>query len=667
MSWQVRIAQALSVAVVCALALAVPTGRIEASAASLPADHPDGTILSKYCFTCHNDKRKVGGLVLENKDLTHVGPDAETWEKVVRKLRMGSMPPPGMPRPDLQTTDNFVTALENKLDEEAALHPNPGRTQALHRLNRAEYANAVRDLLGLDVDTATFLPPDDADTQGLDNNASLLSVSPALLERYLIVARRVSRLALGLPPAGPVIETFKAPKLSTQEVQGEGLPFGTRGGAAIDYTFPADGQYLIKVRLRRQLYDYVDGLQEAEQLDVRIDGKPVKLFKVGGENHGLTAAESFAGEIYGGSDWETWALNADAGLQLRMPITAGPHVVAVSFLRSFLKPEDALTRSPGVAGHLASDETPTMALDSVSISGPYDASDRGEDTPSLRKVLTCRPKTSAEEEPCARKILSSLARQAYRRPVSAREVQTLMEFYRDGRKDGDFKTGVQVALSRILTSPNFLFRVEQDPPHAVPGKAYRISDLELASRLSFFLWSSIPDKTLLDLASEEPAASAGGAGRAGQTDDRRSAVQGPGGQLRRPVAAAAQHQERRAGSAYVPCVRRGAARVDGTGNHPVRERPDPPQPQRGGAFERPLHLPQRASGPALRRSRRRRHADAAGRPAAPTARAGACWARARCRWSPPTPTAPRRCCAASGCWTAFWAPRRLSRRPMCRR
>ncbi len=223
-----RIAPFVTVILACGAVSAAAAAGLGAEAP--PAGHPDGSMLSKYCFTCHNDKRKVGGLSLAAKDITNVGPDAETWEKVVRKLRMGAMPPPGMPRPDLQTTDGFVASLENALDQEAALHPNPGRTQAVHRLNRAEYKNAVRDLLGLDVDTATLLPPDDADTQGLDNNASLLSVSPALLERYLIVARRVSRLALGMPPASPVTDTFTTPKLATQQDAIDGLPFGSRGG-----------------------------------------------------------------------------------------------------------------------------------------------------------------------------------------------------------------------------------------------------------------------------------------------------------------------------------------------------------------------------------------------------------------------------------------------------
>jgi hypothetical protein len=257
MRWPGRIVQALFAALACTAASLGPTNGHMASAAapSLPASHPDPSVLGAYCFKCHNDQRRVGGLALDTKDLNHVGPDAEVWEKVVRKLQMGAMPPPGLPRPDAKTTDAFVQSLEASLDHEAALHPNPGRTQALHRLNRAEYRNAVRDLLGLDVDTATLLPPDDADTQGLDNNASLLSVSPALLERYLIVARQVSRLALALPPSSAVINTIKAPKLSSQAEQGEGLPFGTRGGAAITYNFPADGEYVIKIRLRRQLYD----------------------------------------------------------------------------------------------------------------------------------------------------------------------------------------------------------------------------------------------------------------------------------------------------------------------------------------------------------------------------------------------------------------------------
>ncbi|HVY34789.1 MAG TPA: DUF1592 domain-containing protein, partial [Caulobacteraceae bacterium] len=408
------------------------------------------------------------------------------------------------PRPDNQTTDSFVAALEGQLDHVAALHPNPGRTQALHRLNRAEYKNAVRDLLGLDVDTAALLPPDDADTQGLDNNASLLSVSPALLERYLIVARRVSRQAMGLPPSGAVTETFKVPKLAAQEDQSEGLPFGSRGGASITYNVPVDGEYVLKLRLRRQLYDYIMGLQEPEQLDVRIDGARVKTFKIGGGEHGVAATESFAGEIFGDRDWEKWAHEADAGLELRLPLKAGPRVISASFVGNFVEPENAVMHLGGSARRLLLyDETRAQALDSVAISGPFNASSKGHaETASLRKILVCKPATAAQEEPCAKRILTSLATQAFRRPITAKETATLIGFYREGRQGGDFTTGLQVGVSRILSSPNFLFRVEQDPPRIAPGGVYRVSDRELASRLSFFLWSSIPDPTLATLAAQ---------------------------------------------------------------------------------------------------------------------------------------------------------------------
>ena len=497
MSLQSRVAQAFVVMFACAAAI-FPTG--EGRAAAAP-DHPDTAVLSQYCFTCHNDKRKAGGLVLQTKDLNNVGPDAETWEKVVRKLRMGAMPPPGQPRPDNQTTDAFVSALEGQLDHEAALHPNPGRTQALHRLNRAEYKNAVRDLLGLDVDTATLLPPDDADTQGLDNNASLLSVSPALLERYLIVARRVSRQALGAAPGAAGSETFKVSTYAGQEDQGQDLPFGTRGGTTLTYNFPTDGEYLIAVRLRRSLYGYIIGLQEPEQLEVRIDGVRVKTFKVGAEDHGKTAPRGFAGELYGDPDWERWVHEADAGLDVRVPVKAGPRVISVSFVGRAANPQDALIRARKSSGLLARDDTRVQAVDTVSITGPYVTPAAGPlDTPSLRRILTCRPKTSAEEGPCARRIVTSLASQAYRRPVTAKDVQKIMAYYRDGRKAGDFMTGLQEALSCILASPDFLFRVEHDPTRASPGSAYRLSDLELASRLSFFLWSSVPDRSLESLA-----------------------------------------------------------------------------------------------------------------------------------------------------------------------
>ncbi len=486
----------------CGTIFAEQTGAKVTAAAPAPSSaHPlDAAMLGKYCFTCHNSKKRAGGLALDTKDLSHVSGDAEVWEKVLRKLRMGAMPPLGMPRPDSQTTVAFVQALEAQLDREAALRPRPGRTRALHRLNRAEYKNAIRDLLALDIDTTTLLPPDAADAQGLDNNASLLTVSPALLERYQILGQRVSRLALAMPPSGPDIETFKMSKLSTQDGQGEGLPFGSRGGGAIRYNFPADGKYVVKLLLKRQLYDYIIGLNEPEQIDLRIDGESVKTFKVGGEDHGLTAPDSYGGEIFGDPDWEHWVIHADDNFEVRLDVKAGPHVVDVSFAGRHGLAEDPTLRAKRTGGNLTRDETLPQAIDSVVISGPYGATAGGADTPSLRKIMLCRPATGADETPCAKLIISALARQAYRRPVADKEVEGLMAFYREGRRDGDFTAGLQLALARILTAPSFLFRVEPDPPNLAPGATYRISDLALASRLSFFLWSSIPDATLVDLA-----------------------------------------------------------------------------------------------------------------------------------------------------------------------
>jgi len=502
-----RIALALVVLAACVAAVGcvAPVGvatDVKAAAAQPAPAHPDGALLSKYCFACHNSKSRVGGLALDAKDVANVGADAETWEKVIRKLRAGAMPPVGRPRPDQQTTGAFVEALETQLDRQAALHPNPGRTQPLHRLNRAEYKNAVRDLLALDVDTTTLLPPDDADAHGLDNNASLLTVSPARLERYLIVARQVSRLALALP-SSPVIATLRAPKLTSQEAQGEDLPFGSRGGAVFHYNFPADGEYVVKIRLRRQIQDYIIGLQEPEQIDLRIDDERIKSFAVGGEDHGLAAVQSYAGEMYGGADWEQWAHIADDGLQARLPVQAGPRTVSVSFVDRLAKREDALTEPGALVGTLFPyDESRLQAIDSVAISGPVANASGGADTPSLRKILLCQPAKAYEEEACAKRILSALASQAYRRPVTGKEIEMLMAFYADGRRDGDFRAGLQAALSGILATPSFLFRIERAPPRAAPGAAYPISDLDLASRLSFFLWSSIPDAALVDLAAK---------------------------------------------------------------------------------------------------------------------------------------------------------------------
>ena len=466
-----------------------------------PAAPVDRTLLATYCVRCHNQKLRTADLALDTVDLANAGRDAEVLEKVLQKLHLGVMPPPGLPRPDQRTTDAFVAGLEAELDRAAELHPNPGRTDSLHRLNRAEYQNAIRDLLSMDVDVSSLLPADDADIHGFDNIAGLLSVSPALLERYMSAARKLSNRALGIRAPGPITDTYTVPDLAQQDAQvSDELPFGSRGGTAIHHDFPVDGEYLIKIRLRRQIYDYITGLDRSERLEVRLDGERVKAFAIGGEDHGRPAPQSFAGDVLGDPEWEKYALTADAGLELRIPVKAGRHGLGVSFVGAFTEPE-GVVQPRQKYGDYSRDESREQGVESVAISGPIAATgDPGADTPSRRTILVCRPARSLDEEPCARRILSRLALRAYRRPVADREVQTLLSFYQAGRRERGFEAGLQFALERILADPSFLFRVERDPAKAGPQAVYRITDLELASRLSFFLWSSIPDEELLDLA-----------------------------------------------------------------------------------------------------------------------------------------------------------------------
>jgi hypothetical protein len=469
--------------------------------AASPGFSDQSAVLGQYCFRCHSQKLRTADLALDGMDLTNVGKDAEAWEKVVRKLHMGAMPPPGLPRADQPTTDALLSLLEAELDRAAELHPNPGRTESLHRLNRAEYQNAIRDLLSLDIDARSLMPADDADLHGFDNIAGLLSVPPALLERYMSAARKISRLALGTSPPGPVTDTYTVPDLAQQDGQvSEDLPFGSRGGIAVHHYFPVDGEYLIKIRLRRQIYDYITGLDRPERLEIRIDGQRVKSFTIGGENHGRSAPQSFAGDVLGDPEWETYALTADAGLEVRLPVKASQHVVGVSFVGTFTEP-DGVVQPRQRYGDYSRDESRDQGVESVAISGPDRISgDSPGETPSRRSILVCRPARSIDEEPCAKQILSRLALRAYRRPVTDQELQTLVGFYKIGRRDGGFTAGIQLGVERILADPSFLFRVERDPANIAPDTVYRISDLELASRLSFFLWSSIPDDELLDLA-----------------------------------------------------------------------------------------------------------------------------------------------------------------------
>jgi len=468
----------------------------------LASQAPHEAVVRSYCAGCHNQRLRTGGLAFDALDMSDVGTRPDVWEKVFQKLRMGAMPPPGQPRPDKPALDAFIAWLGTQLDLSAERDRNPGRTGSVHRLNRFEYRNAVRDLLGLDIDVDALLPVDDADKNGFDNVATMLSVSPTLLERYLSAARKLSRLALGIPPVGPTTDTYKAPLLLDQNVAtSDELPFGSRGGFAVRHYFPVDGEYVIKVRLRRQLYDYVVGLGSPHRIEVRVDGERVLASTVGGAATGAPPPASFVGEVFGDPTWEKYALGADAGLETRFRARAGSRIVGVSFLSRLASAEDGVQPPKGTSRLEERDEMleGNPAVDSLAIDGPYSVDGPG-DTPSRRAILRCSPASTDAEAACARQILSTLARRAYRRPVMESEIGILLRFFEDGRKEGSFDSGLQFGIERILADPNFFFRIERDPANVAPNTTYRLSDLEMASRLSFFLWGSVPDDELLDVA-----------------------------------------------------------------------------------------------------------------------------------------------------------------------
>ena len=455
-------------------------------------------LLERYCVACHNDRLRTAGLTLQGLGMGAVDRDPELWEKVLAKLRAGDMPPAGRPRPAAGEVGPFVARLTAGLDLFAREHPDPGRP-ALHRLNRTEYGNAVRDLLDLEVDVAALLPADDSGG-GFDNIADVLTVSPLLLERYLSAARKVSRLAVGDPAQRAVL--YRVPRTLVQDRRTDAaLPLGTRGGVAIRHYFPMDGEYLLKVRMQRNRIDEIRGLLHAYRIDVLIDGRRVESFAVGGEEM-ERGAEGLEATYTALANYLT---HADDEFELRVAVTAGPHVVGVTFP----SPSSAIEGPPekpvqpkswdyyhaklGLAG-----------IGAVEIRGPYHLAGPGE-TPSRRRIFTCRPApgdTAARERRCAREIVAALARRAFRRPVTEADLRTLLGFYESGRARGGFEAGVELALQRILVSPYFLFRIEQDPVGIAPGTPYRLADIELASRLSFFLWSSVPDEPLLALATE---------------------------------------------------------------------------------------------------------------------------------------------------------------------
>ena len=486
-------------------ALAAAAWTAAAPAAGQEAVSPRA-VLDRYCVACHDDRLRTGGLSLAAAAVDAADParDADVWERVIAKLRTGAMPPPGRPRPDAATYAAVASRLEADLDRSAAANPDPGRTSTVHRLNRTEYRNAVRDLFALDLDVASLLPGDETSDTGFDNNADVLSISTAQLERYLSAARTITRLAVGLPPAGPGFETFDVPLLLRQDDrQSEHLPLGSRGGAAVPYHFPVDGEYLVKVELRTNWQDYILGMGTPHQLDVRIDGELVKRFTVGGAARGRPAPVTFTIAEPGDPEWEAYLQTADERLEVRVPVEAGPRTVGVSFVRNVWEPEGVLL--PRQAGEVLSNDEAyhgNAAVASVSIGGPWAASGPG-DTPSRRAIFTCRPDPAADAggRACAAEIVSRLARRAYRRPVTAADVDTLLDFFESGRAEGGgFDAGVQLALERMLVDPDFLLRIERDPAGAAPGAPYRLSDVEIASRLSFFLWGSIPDEALLDAA-----------------------------------------------------------------------------------------------------------------------------------------------------------------------
>jgi mono/diheme cytochrome c family protein len=461
---------------------------------------PARDLLDAYCVSCHNSRLKTAGLAIDALDRRRVDADRPAWEKIVTKLRTGEMPPPGRPRPDAAAYRRVAAALERELDATAAAAPHPGRVP-VHRLNRTEYANAIRDLLALNIDGRALLSSDDADQEGFDNVASVLSVSPALLENYLSAARTVSRLAVGDPALRPVIETVKISKALVQDDRlGDDLPFGSQGGALVRHHFPLDAEYTIKVLLRRQEYDYIIGMGEPHQLDIRLDGVRVQRLRVGGEAKGMSTPENFAGNTQGDPEWEEYMHTADAHLEVRVAVTAGSHEVGVAFVRRFREPEGVLQPPQTGFGRTTNEYYHgSPAVELVMIGGPYGATAAG-DSLSRRRIFSCRPKDTAAEEPCARKILSTLAARAYRRPVTDADVDVLLGFYREARLAGDFDAGIRRGLERILAAPSFLFRIEREPPGLAEGTAFRLSDLDLASRLSFFLWSSIPDDELREAA-----------------------------------------------------------------------------------------------------------------------------------------------------------------------
>lgn len=448
-----------------------------ALAATLPA--PVKAAVGRYCLDCHDGDVTKGNLdlgkILSDDLQTH----SVEWERVVRKLAARQMPPIGKDRPAEKEFEHLVATLGSSLDQLAAKKPNPGRTDPFHRLNRTEYRNAIRDLLDLEIDAATLLPKDDA-SHGFDNLTGG-DLSPTLLNRYISAAEKISRLAVGSPISRPNGDTYRLKPDLTQEEPVANLPLGTRGGTLIRHTFPRDGEYEIQIRLTRDRNEMVEGLHETHELEVLLDRDTAARFQVSPPK--------------GNRDYET----VDAHLKARVPVKAGLHEVGVTFIKNSSSLVET-QRDPYQARYnMHRHPRLSPAIYQVSVTGPYASQEAGE-TASRRKLFVCYPKNPGEETACAERIVSAFVRRAYRRPVVAADWAKPLKFYHEAKEAGGFEAGVGSALSAILVSPEFLFRIERDPTDVAPATAYRISDLELASRLSFFLWSSIPDEELLAIA-----------------------------------------------------------------------------------------------------------------------------------------------------------------------
>ena len=617
----------LAVAVwMAALATSVPGAQQPATAPAPPASARSSAdsanlqpVINKYCVGCHNQRTTtsatVSGVLLDRADLSRVADDPAMWEKVIRKLRAGAMPPAGLPRPDAATRDALVSFLETTLDRRAVAQPNPGR-HLPHRLNRAEYENAIRDLLALDVDASTLLPPDDS-VDGFDNNADVLGVSPSLLERYLSAAARISALAVGNPSIGAGSETYRIRGDASQTGQDEALPPGTRGGLMARHTFPLDGEYVIKVKLLEINLGSIRGLEYQHQLEVTVDGERVLLAPVGGPDDYTQSSLN-----------STNVVNALAErLQVRVKVKAGQRDVGAAFLQ---KPasQGGTKLQPFLRSTLiATDHLGMPHVENVTVTGPFNPTGVG-DTASRRRLFTCAPTKASDEKACAEKIVSALARRAYRRPVTASELSSLMKFYDAGRSEESFDRGIELAVRAVLVSPKFIFRIERDPVGVALRHAYRVSDLDLASRLSFFLWSSLPDDELLDAGQSWPIAQGRRywigrfAGCWPIRGPKRSCRTSPGsGCSIRNLRSTTPGQERLSQFRRQPPAgvraRAGSVRRQHHRRGPERPRPD----------DRRLHVRERAAGQALSHSERVR-------PPLPQSRGHArshargCWARA---------------------------------------